>query len=93
MKRNVASTIALIVSLGLAGATMAQGRHDEWPHGYDKTKAAATTTAKAAMPSGTGGRHDEKPHGVTKAKTMPTTTDAKTAAAPAAASGPATTEK
>ena len=43
MKRNVASTIALIVSLGLAGATMAQGRHDERPHGYDKTKAAATT--------------------------------------------------
>ena len=27
MKRNVASTIALIVSLGLAGATMAQGRN------------------------------------------------------------------
>ena len=77
----------------LASATMAQGRHDEKPHGYDQAKAEAATANKVVTPSGTGGRHDEKPHGVTKAKKTPKAMDAKSTAARAAASGPAKTEK
>ena len=85
MKRKIVSGIALLVGLALAGAGIAQGRHDEKPHGYDKAKAeaAANGTARPQMQSSTGGRHDEKPHGVKNAKSAPKaaskTTDGKPA--------------
>jgi hypothetical protein len=88
MKSNLASAVALIVTLGLAGTVFAQARHDEKPHGYDKSK--ATTAAKAEMPAATGGRHDEKPHGTTKPKTSASkSTDAKATASPGDARVPA----
>jgi hypothetical protein len=92
MKRNVAAAVAMLVSLGLAGVAVAQARHDEKPHGYDKAKAdaAATDTTNAGTPSGAGGRHDEKPHGVKKAKTA--AKDAPKSADPKPVAPPATPE-
>jgi hypothetical protein len=75
MKRKLASAIAFLVGLGLAGAGIAQGRQDEKPHGYDKAKAeaAAKDTPKPQAQSAAGGRHDEKPHGVKQTKSAPKT--------------------
>jgi hypothetical protein len=78
MNRNIISTLAVIVGLGLAGTAIAQGRHDEKPHGYDKAKAeAAAATTQSETPAATGGRHDERPHNVKKTKATPKATDAK----------------
>jgi hypothetical protein len=86
MKRNHDLAIALILSLGLAGAAFGQGRHDERPHGYNQAKAeaAAKAAAKVDQPSATGGRHDERPHGAAKA-TSPS--KAKNTEPPAKAAG------
>ena len=66
MNRQLITAIAFIAGFGLAGTAIAQGRHDERPHGYDTQLANAQKTVVTA-PSATGGRHDERPHGMTKA--------------------------
>lgn len=75
MNRSATTTIALLAGTLLAGTALAQGRHDDKPHGYDQKKAAAAAT-KPAQADGpvTGGRHDEKPHGTKKAKAAPKAT-------------------
>jgi|GWRWMinimDraft_16_1066024.scaffolds.fasta_scaffold149036_1 hypothetical protein len=80
MNRQLITTIAFLTAIGLSGTSFAQ-RHDDKPHGYDKTKAAATAagTSEEVKTAGAGGRHDEKPHATGK-KAPP----AKTAAKPAA---------
>ncbi len=76
MKRKNVTAIALVLALGIAGSVLAQGRHDEKPHGYDKAKveAASKGAVKPEAQSSAGGRHDEKPHGVKNAKPKPTAT-------------------
>ena len=50
-------TIALLAAFAALSTTaVAQGRHDEKPHGMMKAPASATADSRA---SGTGGRHDE----------------------------------
>jgi hypothetical protein len=51
MKSTLASAVALIVTLGLAGTAVAQARHDEKPHGYDKAKAQAAATQAVSSTS------------------------------------------
>lgn len=89
MKRTSHIFVALFAGFALAGSAIAQGRHDERPHGYDKAKAQAIAagTTEAVKTTGSGGRHDEKPHGTTK-KVAP----AKSAATPSAATAAATPE-
>ena len=93
MKRDIATAIALVIGLALAGTAWAQGRHDDRPHGYDKRKAEAAAATKPATASSTGGRHDERPHGVSKPKTTPAATAARTKAAPDTAPEAAKPEK
>jgi hypothetical protein len=71
MKCNPILPLALVLSVGLAGAAVAQGRHDERPHGYNKAKAEAAAAAKVDQPAATGGRHDERPHGAAKPAATP----------------------
>jgi len=89
MKRTSHIFVALFAGFALAGTAIAQGRHDERPHGYDKAKAQAMAagTPETVKTMGSGGRHDKKPHGVTK-KVAP----AKSAAPPSAAAPVATPE-
>jgi hypothetical protein len=75
MNRQLITAIAFIAGFGLAGTALAQGRHDERPHGYNAQLATAQQSAVAA-PSATGGRHDERPHNMTK-KVAPTQVEAK----------------
>ena len=59
-------TIALLAAFAALSTTaIAQGRHDEKPHGIMKAPASTTQESRA---SGTGGRHDEGPtsHGKKK---------------------------
>ena len=56
--KNLLSTIGLAVAVALPAAAIAQGRHDEKPHGVLKKGAQAD---KEARTPGTGGRHDEGP--------------------------------
>ena len=63
MKKLVITAAALTLAIAVPVSGMAQGRHDEKPHGV--TKAAPATTAQARTGS-TGGRHDEG--GTTHAK-------------------------
>lgn len=53
------------ISFGVATTTLAQGRHDEKPHGSAKPAADSGDTERKAPP-GVGGRHDERPHGTVK---------------------------
>jgi hypothetical protein len=87
MKSTLASAVALIVTLGLAGTAVAQARHDEKPHGYDKAKAQAAASAPGEMPSSAGARHDEKPHNPATAK--PATAKSTNAKAPSTEATPA----
>lgn len=89
MKRTSHVLVALFAGFALAGTAIAQGRHDERPHGYDKAKAQAMAagTSETVTTAGSGGRHDEKPHGMTR-KVAPT----KSAAQPSAAAAAATPE-
>lgn len=54
MKSHPIALAALALALAMPIGSMAQGRHDEKPHGATKPAAAATE-----QPRGTGGRHDE----------------------------------
>ena len=63
MKRVSIATIIFVFGTALASAALAQGRHDEKPHGSTKPSASATEGQYEPMP---GGRHDEKPHGPRK---------------------------
>jgi hypothetical protein len=63
MKRAMITTIVFAFGTTLATASLAQGRHDEKPHGSTKPSAEAARYAPVAM---TGGRHDERPHGQRK---------------------------
>lgn len=62
---------ALAAALSAAmGIALAQGRHDEKPHGTQgKPAAASDTPATERMP----GRHDERPHGKSKSTAKKTT--------------------
>jgi len=57
MKGTVITLSMAALGMALAGASLAQGRHDEKPHGSTKPSAGATWVAPA-----TGGRHDEGPY-------------------------------
>ena len=56
MKRILSTTLALVSVAVFSSAALAQGRHDEKPHGVMKSVPAATEQTRSA---GTGGRHDE----------------------------------
>lgn len=75
MKIHIVAAAALAFAIGFAGPALAQGRHDDKPHGYDKAKAEASAKGMIETPAATGGRHDEKPHGSAK-KTAAKSTDA-----------------
>jgi len=62
MKRIIVAVIASALGAAVALTAVAQGRHDEKPHGLSKP---ATEQSEASGPS-TGGRHDERPHGMKK---------------------------
>jgi hypothetical protein len=57
MKRTVITLSIAALSLAFAGTSLAQGRHDEKPHGSANPSAGVTWVAPA-----TGGRHDEGPY-------------------------------
>ena len=64
--KDALKTIALLAALAAFSTTaVAQGRHDEKPHGMKKPLATASEESRG---SGTGGRHDEGPttHGKKK---------------------------
>ncbi len=46
MKRTVITLVALVAGLGLTGTSVAQGRHDDKPHGYNAKVAAAQKQAQ-----------------------------------------------
>ena len=57
------AVIALSTALAFsATAALAQGRHDEKPHGKP-AKTEKKEKKAEAMQHRSGGRHDEKPHG------------------------------
>lgn len=68
MKSISISLITLFASAVFVTSAVAQGRHDDRPHGYDKAKAEAIAAGKTdtVTTSGSGGRHDEKPHATAK---------------------------
>ena len=57
MKRTVITLSIAALGLAFAGTSLAQGRHDEKPHGSAKASAGVISVAPA-----TGGRHDEGPY-------------------------------
>ena len=57
MKGTVITLSMAALGMALAGASLAQGRHDEKPHGSTNPSAGVTWVAPA-----TGGRHDEGPN-------------------------------
>ena len=55
--KKALKTIALLAAFAAFSTTaVAQGRHDEKPHGMKKAPSSAIEESRA---SGTGGRHDE----------------------------------
>ena len=66
MKRVLIAAVFSVSGILVAGSSLAQGRHDEKPHGSTKPSAGQSQAAGPAM----GGRHDERPHG-TKKKAAP----------------------
>ena len=56
MKQVSINTISILAAALISSAAIAQGRHDEKPHGMMKSPPAATEQSGG---SGTGGRHDE----------------------------------
>lgn len=69
MKTTLTAVVAAM-SLAMAASAMAQGRHDEKPHGMAKQQASQDNERKSRPM--TGGRHDERPHGmVTPEKRAP----------------------
>lgn len=65
MKSNVAKILIPLLTATLATTALAQGRHDEKPHGQQKS-AKTIKEGGANTPTMSGGRHDEKPHGTQK---------------------------
>jgi hypothetical protein len=57
VKRIVLTLSAAVLGLAISGASFAQGRHDERPHG--SMKPSAESAARAPV---TSGRHDEGPY-------------------------------
>lgn len=62
--RTIALFIGTIALSVMTAGAVAQGRHDEKPHGMMKPSASQDKERKT--PPMTGGRHDERPHGMTK---------------------------
>lgn len=60
MKRAIITTVVLAFGTALATAALAQGRHDEKPHGSIRPTAASPESVRVPV---WGGRHDERPHG------------------------------
>jgi hypothetical protein len=58
MKRPLITIVVLMAGALFATVSVAQGRHDEKPHGAGKP-AQAKESGTSAIP----GRHDERPHG------------------------------
>lgn len=56
MKQVTINTISILAAVLISSAAIAQGRHDEKPHGMMKP---SPTAAEQSRGSGTGGRHDE----------------------------------
>lgn len=65
MKSSTLKTLVLVMTAALATTALAQGRHDEKPHGRQKP-AQATKESGAGNTAMSGGRHDERPHGTQK---------------------------
>lgn len=65
MKTKIIAAFTMILGLALSATALAQGRHDEKPHGMPKNPPAAESGETAKGPA-VGGRHDEKPHGMKK---------------------------
>ena len=63
MRRNKIQTLLFVLTVALTTTAIAQGRHDEKPHGQQKP-AQATKESGPGTPA--GGRHDERPHGMQK---------------------------
>ena len=64
MKSKTLAALTMILGIALSTSVLAQGRHDEKPHGMMKNPPAE---AKDAERKSVGsGRHDEKPHGMKK---------------------------
>lgn len=88
MRRFITTLFTLIASLGLATGAVAQGRHDDRPHGYKAKSAAAQATPGMKCSRPVGGRHDEKPHGAMSCGMKPAATSAGSAPAERKASLP-----
>jgi hypothetical protein len=57
MKRTTITLVAIALAFGISGTAVAQGRHDDKPHGYDvkvaaAQQASAVTTTYVTLPSG-----------------------------------------
>jgi hypothetical protein len=63
MKRVLAATFVFALGSALSAPSLAQGRHDEKPHGTLPKASQSTQYAPVAV---SGGRHDERPHGPRK---------------------------
>lgn len=63
MKSKTLAAFTMILGLALSATAIAQGRHDEKPHGMGKPAAESPDKERVASASG---RHDEKPHGMKK---------------------------
>ena len=56
MRRATSLTLSIFALTAFATVSVAQGRHDEKPHGMTKPPPTATQQQRS---SGTAGRHDE----------------------------------
>ena len=65
MKRILLHAAIAAIGLALGSAALAQGRHDDKPHGVPGKPAAAPDSS---VTDRTPGRHDERPHGKAKKK-------------------------
>ncbi len=65
MKHGTLQTLVFVLTAAVAMTAFAQGRHDEKPHGQQKSAQASKDSGERAPPM-TGGRHDERPHGPPK---------------------------
>lgn len=65
MISNTAKILVFLMTAALATTALAQGRHDEKPHGQQKPAQTAKEGEAKGQPMA-GGRHDERPHGTPK---------------------------
>lgn len=63
MNRTLMIVLAVATGVTLTSTAMAQGRHDDRPHGQGKPAQAASASDDTAA---TGTRHDDRSHGPKK---------------------------